>query len=76
MKTNDNKLERSKQLCHSRARGNPETKNEKLVIMWQCIEKIWINKPTGEIKLAIHQVPAGNLQNSIEIKTSILRCPR
>jgi hypothetical protein len=44
---------------------------EKLVVLRQCIEKIWINKPTGEIKLAIRQVPAGNLQDTIEIKTSL-----
>jgi hypothetical protein len=44
---------------------------EKLVVLRQCIEKIWINKPAGEIKLAIYQVPAGNLQDTVEIKTSI-----
>jgi hypothetical protein len=44
---------------------------EKLVVLRQCVEKIWINKPDREIKLAIRQVPAGNLQDIIEIKTSL-----
>ena len=41
---------------------------EKLVALRQCIEKIRVNKPAGEIKLAICQVPAGNLQDTIEVK--------
>ena len=53
MKTNDKKFERTKIKCHSREDGNPEIKIEKLVIMRQCIKKIWINKPIGELKLAI-----------------------
>jgi hypothetical protein len=44
---------------------------EKLVALRQCIEKIWVNKPTGEIKLAICLVPAGNLQATQEFKTSV-----
>jgi vacuolar-type H+-ATPase subunit I/STV1 len=41
---------------------------EKLVALRQCIEKIRVNKPAGEIKLAVCQVPAGNLQDTIEVK--------
>ena len=41
---------------------------EKLAALRQCIERIWINKPAGEIKLAIHLVPAGNLQATAELK--------
>lgn len=44
---------------------------EKLVALRQCIERIWINKPTGTIKLAIRLVPAGNLQATQEVETSI-----
>ena len=44
---------------------------EKLAALRQCIEKIWINKPAGEIKLATHIVPVGNLQVTQEVKTSI-----
>ena len=44
---------------------------EKLFVLRKCIEKIWINKPDGEIKLAIRQVPAGKLQDTLEIKTSV-----
>jgi len=39
---------------------------EKLVILRQCV-----NKPAGEIQLAIYLVPAGNLQATQECKTSI-----
>jgi len=41
---------------------------EKLVALRQCIEKIWVNKPAGETKLALCQVPAGNLQDTVEVK--------
>ncbi len=44
---------------------------EKLVALRQCIEKIGINKPAGEITLAIYLVPAGNLQATQEFKTSV-----
>jgi len=44
---------------------------EKLVALRQCIEKIWVNKPAGEIKLAIRLVSAGNLQATQELKTSV-----
>lgn len=44
---------------------------EKLVALRQCIEKIWINKPAGEIKLVIRIVPVGNLQATKEIKISV-----
>ena len=44
---------------------------EKLVVLRQCIEKIWVNKPAGEIKLAIYLVPAGNLEVSQESKVSV-----
>ena len=44
---------------------------EKLVALRQCIEKIWVNKPAREIKLAIRLVPTGNLQATKEVKTSL-----
>jgi len=44
---------------------------EKLVVLRQCVKKININKPAGEIKLATYLVPAGNLQATQECKTSI-----
>ena len=51
-------------LCH----GLP---HEKLVVLRQCIEKIWVNKPAEQIKLAIYVVPAGNLQATQEFKASV-----
>ncbi len=44
---------------------------EKLVALRQCIERIFIDKPTGIIKLRIRLVPAGNLQATGELKTSV-----
>lgn len=44
---------------------------EKLGVLRQCIEKIGINKPAGEIKMAIRQVPVGNLQVSQELMVSL-----
>ncbi len=44
---------------------------EKLVALRQCIENIYIDKPSGEIKLAFHLVPPGNLQATWELKTSV-----
>ncbi len=44
---------------------------EKLVALRQCIEKIWINKPAGEIKLAIRFVPTGNLSAVQEYKATV-----
>ena len=44
---------------------------EKLVALRQCIEKIWIDKPAGSIKLAIRSVPVGNLQATQEFKASV-----
>lgn len=44
---------------------------EKLVALRQCIEKIQVNKPAGEIKLAIRLVSAGNLQATQELKISV-----
>ncbi len=41
---------------------------EKLVALRQCVERIWVNKPSGEIKLAICLVPAGNLQATEELR--------
>jgi hypothetical protein len=35
---------------------------EKLATLRQCIEKIFIDKPAKQIKLAIRQIPVGNLQ--------------
>jgi hypothetical protein len=48
--------------------GLPQTK---LAALRQCIEKTWVNKPAGEIKLAIFRVPAGNLQATQEFKVSV-----
>ena len=44
---------------------------EKLVALRQCIERFWIDKPAGTIKLAIRLVPVGNLQATQEFKTSV-----
>ena len=44
---------------------------EKLVALRQCIERFWIDKPAGSIKLAIRLVPVGNLQATQEFKTSV-----
>jgi len=44
---------------------------EKLVVLRQCIEKIRIDKPAGEIKMAIRIVPVGNLPATKEIKASV-----
>ena len=44
---------------------------EKLVALRQCIERIWIDKPAGSIKLAIRLVPVGNLQATQEFKASV-----
>ena len=48
--------------------GPPQTK---LTTLRQCNEKTWVNKPAGEIKLAIFRVPAGNLQAIQEFKASV-----
>jgi hypothetical protein len=44
---------------------------EKLVALRQCIEKINIDKPSGQIKLVIYLVPVGNLQATRECVASI-----
>ncbi len=44
---------------------------EKLVALRQCIERIGINKPAGETKMAIHLVPVGNQQVYQELKVFI-----
>jgi hypothetical protein len=41
---------------------------EKLVALRQCIERVSIDKPAGQIELAIYLVPAGNLQAIRESK--------
>jgi len=46
-------------------------RQEKLVALRQCVEKIWIDKPAGSIKLAIRSVPVGNLQATQEFKASV-----
>jgi hypothetical protein len=44
---------------------------EKLTALRQCVEKIGINKPAGEITLSIRTVPAGNLLATQEIRISV-----
>jgi hypothetical protein len=44
---------------------------EKLVAMRQCIEKISIDKPAGQIKLAVYLVPTGNLRATRAATVSI-----
>jgi len=44
---------------------------EKLVVLRQCIERIFIDKPAGIIQLRIRLVPAGNLQATKEVKISV-----
>jgi len=48
--------------------GLPQTK---LTALRQCIEKTWVNKPAGKIKLAIFWVPTGNLRATQELQVSI-----
>ncbi|UCG58878.1 MAG: hypothetical protein JSU70_05060, partial [Phycisphaerales bacterium] len=45
---------------------NEGVPQEKLVALRQCIEKITVNKPAGQMKLHIHVVPMGNLPASRE----------
>ena len=44
---------------------------EKLIALRQCIERIFIDKPAGIIKLRIRLVPVGNLQATGELKASV-----
>jgi DNA invertase Pin-like site-specific DNA recombinase len=44
---------------------------EKLAALRQCIEKTWVNKPAGEIKLAIFRVPAGSLRATEKFTVSV-----
>ena len=44
---------------------------EKLMALRQCIKKIWVNKPAGEITSAVRTVPRGNLQATREFKMSV-----
>jgi len=44
---------------------------KKLVSLRQCIKKISIDKPAGEIKLIVYLLPTGNLQTTWELKTSV-----
>jgi hypothetical protein len=44
---------------------------DKLVALRQCIKKIIVNKPAGELKLSIYFVPTGNLQATQECKISV-----
>jgi site-specific DNA recombinase len=50
---------------------NNSLPQEKLTTLRQCIEKIKIDKPTGEVTLAIRTVPVGNLSVTQEIKTFV-----
>ena len=45
--------------------------HEKLTALRQCVEKIGINKPAGEITLAIRAVPVGNLLATQEWRISV-----
>ena len=45
--------------------------HEKLTALRQCIEKMEINKPAGEVMLAIRTVPVGNLLATQEIRISV-----
>jgi DNA invertase Pin-like site-specific DNA recombinase len=44
---------------------------EKLVALRRCVEKIDVDKPSGQVKLAIYLVPIGNLQTTRECTVSI-----
>ena len=44
---------------------------EKLVALRQCIERIYVNKPAGEIKLAIRTVPEANLRATQEFRVPV-----
>ncbi len=50
--------------------------HEKLAALRQCIKKIWVNKPAGEIKLVIYLVPVGNLQATQEFEMSVYSTPK
>ena len=45
--------------------------HEKLTAIRQCVEKIGLNKPAGEITLAIRTVPMGNLGATQELRISV-----
>ena len=44
---------------------------EKLTALRQCVEKICINKPVGEITLVVRTVPVGNLLATQEFRISV-----
>ena len=44
---------------------------EKLTILRQSVQRIWINKPTNTMKLAIRLIPVGNLITSQECEMPI-----
>ncbi|MHC4466971.1 MAG: recombinase family protein [Planctomycetota bacterium] len=44
---------------------------EKLTVLRQCIERVWINKPKNTMKLAIRLIPVGNFINTQEFKIPI-----
>ena len=44
---------------------------DKLVSLRQCVKKISINKPAGDVKIAIYLVPTGNMQVTQEFKVSL-----
>ena len=44
---------------------------EKLTALRQCVEKIGINKPAGEIMLVVRTVPVGNLRTTQEFRISV-----
>jgi hypothetical protein len=45
--------------------------HEKLTVLRQCVEKIGINKPAGEITLVARTVPASNLPATQEFRISV-----
>jgi DNA invertase Pin-like site-specific DNA recombinase len=49
-------------------KGSPQ---EQLAALRRCIERIWINKPTDTMKLAIRLVPIGNLEATQEYNRKI-----
>ena len=46
---------------------------EKLTALRQCVTRVHINKPTGEIRLTIRTIPTGNLDGSRDLTVALVR---
>ncbi len=50
-------------LAYTLRQGLPQ---EKLVALRQCIERVWINRPNGHIKIRFHVVPIAQLTRRVD----------